>query len=154
MSAEARDRPRPKGETESQAEQRDISFIMEKRFDEWVEKFVELHKSRLLCKIHFGPTAVISIDEFFNVCNLIYVMLLQAKHCAGSVLPAEAATFQNILSSIRGSEDQTDKLSRRIASAVAKLEDICSPYLKGPEDILDRISRLVARQRVGKSPHC
>jgi hypothetical protein len=123
---------------------------METRFNGIAEKFVELQKARLLCKIHFGPEAINNTDEFFKVRNLIYVMLPQARDCAGSTLPQKADTFKRILASIRGSEDGSDNLSRQIVSAVAKLEDICTPYLKEPDDMLARFRRWVAQHRAAK----
>ena len=83
MSDDTRERPRPNGESELEAQQRDTCFVIEKRFNEAAEKFVELRKARLPCKIHFGSEAVTNIEELFKVRNLIYVMLLEAKIVPG-----------------------------------------------------------------------
>ena len=124
------DRLRPAGELEMAARQRDICFVIGKRFNEVGEKFIALQKARLLCQIHFGNIAVQHIDELFKIRNSICVSLELAIDSAGSQLQQEADTCDRILSTIRESDDQTDKLSKQLASAIAKIEEICTPHLR------------------------
>ena len=128
LTEDTRDRPRPDAESELDARQRDACFIIEHRFNEASEKFSALRTARLLCTIHFTTAAVTGIDEIFNVRNKIYVMLGLANSYVGK--PLHSAEADRMLSAIWARDDETDEMSKQIASAVAKIEEVCAPYLK------------------------
>ncbi|MDE2164908.1 MAG: hypothetical protein KGJ66_01045 [Alphaproteobacteria bacterium] len=131
-SAEAKERPREKDETDSQSRLRDAYFVPFKRMKDTADDFAELQKVRLLCKVHFGEEAVKQIDVLFRARTEVRVAAEMLFDAVGQD-PYERAKSdfdKECRHKIWAHEDNKDVLTKLINTALEELDKLLTPYLK------------------------
>jgi hypothetical protein len=109
-----------------------LHFVPIERINNNAGVFSELQKVRLLCRVHFGPTAQVPFDSLLTVRHRIIVAARMLGMTARSRVQDERIDpklRKEWEAAIWSGLDEQDALQTMINTAVADVESICIKYL-------------------------